>query len=486
MRRRSFLKYTAAAGATSFVFPHTLCAEGKFDDYKALVVLYQAGGNDSLNMFVPVSDDEKRGYAAYAAARDAIRVSNKPLTLPLSDGQVDLSAGNPYNVDGDLKSAYLKGVYRHRGFDIATNGLMPEIAHLIDSGEMAVVLNAGNLIMPSSKEELSSKKRPKPPFLFAHNHQTKLMMNGEAALLDYTGWAGRLFDTWRGVNGDAIYGMNIGIGRNAHLFYGNETTPLIIKPSGPTAYKKIERTIYDNRASLSDTNHFSALYRRLQKHSFAVEERLVDDWNNLSPTFSGTNAYGGSLFEAPSNTLLQQEKTTLADTSLLRDLSAVARLAYIGKQIGLKRQIFFVQDGGYDTHSNQIEQHARKLRGLSLGVGDFTKALKELGMFDEVTLLSVSDFGRSTGSNGDGTDHAWGGSYFVTGGAVRGGQYGDMPDLTLGSEDDLTKKGRLIPTVSMSQYYATVLKWFGVDREMRALLPELENFERKDLGFMKA
>jgi len=102
-----------------------------------------------------------------------------------------------------------------------------------------------------------------------------------------------------------------------------------------------------------------------------------------------------------------------------------------------------------------------------------------------VTTFNISDFGRSTGNNGDGTDHAWGGSYFALGGAIKGGLYGIMPDLTLGSDDDLYSKGRLIPTTSMSQYYATILNWFGVDSTlMDIVLPELKNFETKDLGFM--
>jgi len=106
-------------------------------------------------------------------------------------------------------------------------------------------------------------------------------------------------------------------------------------------------------------------------------------------------------------------------------------------------------------------------------------------MENEVVSFNISDFGRSTGENGDGTDHAWGSNLFVVGDAVKGGVYGSVPNLILGSEDDLTKKGRLIPTISMSQYYATILKWFGVDDMlMKKIVPELKNFDTKDLGFM--
>jgi uncharacterized protein (DUF1501 family) len=120
-----------------------------------------------------------------------------------------------------------------------------------------------------------------------------------------------------------------------------------------------------------------------------------------------------------------------------------------------------------------------------LGIGDFYKALKEKGMEYDVTVITVSDFGRSIGNNGDGTDHAWGSNHLVVGGAVKGGLYGMLPSLILGGDDDLGSKGRLIPTTSMTQYYATVLKWFGVDNSlMPIVLPELSNFSVSDLGFM--
>jgi uncharacterized protein (DUF1501 family) len=280
--------------------------------------------------------------------------------------------------------------------------------------------------------------------------------------------------------------MNIAIKRSEHLFYGNLTTPLVIDSRGPSSYKRIVRNLYDNFLNTQENDKFLRYYNEIKKHSFEMQDTLVDDWENNSPIFSSTNAYNGELFSYPSDDMLDQKNgTSKADTSMLRDLNAVAKLAYIGKNRGLKREIFFVYDGGYDTHSNQKNQHSRKLRGLSLGLGDFYKALKEMGMENNVTVFNISDFGRSSGDNGDGSDHAWGGSYFVLGGSVKGGLYGEMPDLRLGSKDDLTKKGRLIPTTSMSQHYATILKWFGVDEElMDYILPELKNFSQKNLGFM--
>jgi uncharacterized protein (DUF1501 family) len=483
--RRDFLKLSLG-GISTLALPSNLFGgDTSFSDYKALVVIYQSGGNDSLNMFIPSGSDSKSGYSNYANIRDTLRVKDEELSLPMSDDKLDLSGGNPYASNDSLEEGYTKGLYLHDGLDVATNPLMPELADLVNKGKIAIIANCGNLIEPAKKSEFESKVKPLPPFLFAHNHQTKLAMNGEASLLDYTGWAGRLYDNWKDVNGGDIYGMNIAINITEHLFYGDETTPLIISSRGPTSYKNIPRDLYDNLLSLNYSDMYKNLYKNLQQHSFLMQDTIVSDWNDNSPTFTSTNAYGGALFSIPTDAQLSQSTPTYTDTSLLERLHAVARLAYIGKNRGLKRQIFFVEDGGYDTHSNQTQQHARKLRGLSLALGDFYKALEEMEMDSMVTTFNISDFGRSTGNNGDGTDHAWGGSYFAMGSAIKGGLYGVMPDLTLGSDDDLTKKGRLIPTTSMSQYYATILKWFGVDDTlMDIVLPELKNFETKDLGFM--
>jgi len=476
------------AGLSALSLPINLSADESFSDYKALVVIYHGGGNDGINMFIPSSDDKLKGYPNYAKIRDTIRVKDTPLDLPLDgNGILDLSGGNPYGSNSDLMESYTKGFYTHTGLELATNPLMPEIAHLVNQNKIAIVANAGNLIEPATKAEFNAQTKSRPPFLYAHNHQTKLVMRKLVGLLDYTGWAGRLFDNWQDVNGGNIYGINIAIDRAEHLFYGDETTPLSINSGGPPSYKHLDRGIYDNMVAVSQSSAFKKYYQKLQQHSLLMQDILVNDWNNNAPTWTSTNAYGGELFSYPTNTQLEQSSPTYADSEVLRKLKAVAKLAYIGKNRGLKRQIFFVYDGGYDTHSNQTQQHARKLRGLSLGLGDFYKALEEMGMQDMVTTFDISDFGRSTGSNGDGTDHAWGGNYFAMGGAVKGGIYGTLPDLTLGSDDDITHKGRLIPSTSMSQYYGTILKWFGVnDVTMAKVLPELKNFSTQDLGFMRS
>ena len=494
LQRREFLKLSAAVGAYGLLGVENIYADNDSSGYKAIVVLYQAGGNDSLNMFVPSSADTLTGYSNYAAIRDNIKVENNNLPLSVYDnGDLDLSGGNPYADGGDLSKSYTKGFYRHTdssGKDLgyATNATMPELAHLVNKGKVAIVANCGNLIKPVTKAELSADKTLRPPFLFAHNHQTKLALNGVASELNFTGWAGRVADHWSNVNGGSVYGVNIAIRHKSHLFYGEHSSALFIPANGPTTYYNIDSDLnkYTEFMNANRRDIFRNFYNKIRQHSFVYQNTLKEDWDNKAPSFSSKNAYGGNLFSYPSSSTLDQHNGQKTSDEMLGSMEAVAKWIKIGKDNGLKRQIFYVKDGGYDTHHNQVSQHPRRLRGVSMALGDFYKALEEMGMENEVTLMSVSEFGRSTGNNGSGSDHAWGGSYFMLGGAVKGGLYGTLPDLTLGSDDDLTHKGRLIPTTSFTQYYATALKWFGLDNTtLHTILPELSNFSgNEDLGYL--
>jgi len=493
--RRDFLKTLGvsglfATGGVSFLN----ASEGKsFSDYKAIVYIYLGGGNDGINTFLPVSNDPNKGFDNYYNIRNNIRVEKNELSLPVSEGELDLSSGNPYASNNGLMSGYTKGFYKIDGWDLGFNALMPELAHLAGKGKVALFANMGNIIEPATKEELKNQSKPKPPFLFAHNHQTKLALNGEAALLDYTGWAGRVADLWGDIN-SSIYGINIAISSVTHLFEGNNSSSLTIGVNGPDTYRHFEHRSKEESIDIlrsfitqpKDTT-YSNLYARKRDHSIDMQNEIHEDWHNFDKSVwqNKSNAYGGELFSYPSSAQLEQKNPVFADGEMLKRLKAIAKLAKIGKDKGLKRQIFFAYDGGYDTHNNQTMQHSRKLRGLSLALGDFYKALEAMGMENDVLIISSSDFGRSTGNNGDGSDHAWGSNYFALGGAVNGGVYGTLPDLTLGSSDDIAHKGRLIPTTSMTQYYATACKWFGLsDSELDLIFPELKNFEVKDLGFI--
>jgi uncharacterized protein (DUF1501 family) len=166
-------------------------------------------------------------------------------------------------------------------------------------------------------------------------------------------------------------------------------------------------------------------------------------------------------------------------------MKIVARLIGARNTFGVKRQVFFVQLGGFDQHDKLITDHAQRLGLVNEAMSQFQTALAELGVENKVTTFTASDFGRTLSSNGDGSDHGWGGHHFVMGGAVQGGRYyGTAPKISITS-DDQVGQGRLLPSSSVDQYAATLARWFGVSpTEMPAIFPNLANFATPNLGFL--
>ena len=156
-------------------------------------------------------------------------------------------------------------------------------------------------------------------------------------------------------------------------------------------------------------------------------------------------------------------------------------------ELSMSRQIFFVGLGGFDTHDFQLTDHPKLLAEVSSSVKAFFDAMAEIGMNEQVTLFTQSDFARTLTSNGDGSDHAWGGTQMVVGGAVRGGQiYGQYPLLEMGGPLEIGG-GIMIPTMSSDQYAATLASWFGVSHSnLPAVAPNIVNFATPNLGFMVA
>jgi uncharacterized protein (DUF1501 family) len=111
-------------------------------------------------------------------------------------------------------------------------------------------------------------------------------------------------------------------------------------------------------------------------------------------------------------------------------------------------------------------------------------------MENNVTLFTASDFGRTLTSNGEGSDHAWGGNQEVVGGAVAGRKiYGQYPVLYEDNPLDVGR-GRLIPTTSVDLYFAELALWLGVPKSSLPLvLPNIERFyslssTESPLGFL--
>lgn len=194
------------------------------------------------------------------------------------------------------------------------------------------------------------------------------------------------------------------------------------------------------------------------------------------------NSLVGEIAQAPEISTPYPE----GDNELATELKMAAKMISIRENLGMKRQIFFVGLGGWDTHGNQLNDHAERLSKLNDALKSFYETTVELGVSDTVTTFTASEFGRTMSINGDGTDHAWAGHYFVMGDAVKGGEiHGDPLNLTIDGPDDADDTGRFIPKYGVDQYGATLAKWMGMSNsDMNEIFPNLKNFNTNDLGFM--
>jgi len=174
-------------------------------------------------------------------------------------------------------------------------------------------------------------------------------------------------------------------------------------------------------------------------------------------------------------------------TTLGQQLQQVAQIIQVQSDLGMRRQVFFCSVGSFDTHTGELPTLNTLYPELSQALAAFYSATQEIGMAQNVTTFTESDFNRTFQcTSGDGSDHAWGGHHLVLGGAVRGGQiYGKFPAFELGGPDDTDTRGRWIPSTSIDQYGATLCSWFGIpDSAMNSVFPNLANFSTRKLGFL--
>jgi uncharacterized protein (DUF1501 family) len=168
-------------------------------------------------------------------------------------------------------------------------------------------------------------------------------------------------------------------------------------------------------------------------------------------------------------------------------LKQVAQILKVRGNLGLNRQIFFVSQGGYDTHTGQLGQQASLLAELAAAMAAFDNAVQELELDGKVVTFTESEFGRTCQpSTGAGSDHAWGSHQLVMGSALKSADvYGTFPSLALGGPDDITGRGVWLPTASLDQYAATIAAWFGVpEASLPTVFPNLANFSQRTLGFV--
>jgi uncharacterized protein (DUF1501 family) len=458
--RRDFLRNTAcalggvalASSLESFGLVGALAQSGgDASDYRALVCVFLNGGNDCNNTLVSLDQ-----YTGYNNVRNAAGLAiTQASLLPISP-----AGGGSYGLHPS----------------------MPELQTLFGQGRVAVVCNTGPLVEPLTRATYQNGTGKKPLQLFSHSDQVGQWQSAVANNASQTGWGGRLADKAAGLNGAASFPQVVSIAGISLFVTGVVARPLAINDSstslanvlplqmtGADANNSARRTAFDQIRALD--SRFALVKAAADTRSGALTARTA--LQSVSPVIS----------------------TAFPNTTLGRQLLQVARVIKASTDtaagINMKRQIFFCNLGGFDTHSAQLTGQAGLLQQLSQAMGAFYGATVELGLQDKVTAFTLSDFGRTfspsgSGATAVGSDHGWGNHHFVVGGAVQGGRlYGAYPTLALGGPDDADTRGRWIPTTSVEQYAATLASWYGLSAaDSPAVFPLLDRFPTPNLGFM--
>lgn len=417
-------------------------------NYKALVCLMLSGGNDSFNMLIPKGTSE---YNEYSTTR-----SN--LAIP----QHQVLQINPNTADG-------------RVF-----GLHPELKdmqQMFDGGNLAFLANVGTLVEPSTKTEIRNNSVKTPLGLFSHSDQSQQWQTGKPEDRTNVGWGGKIADLVQTMNSNDTISMNISL-RGTNIFQrGNQIMPYTIKNSGSVGINGYGGNGLLNELKTEALN--SILERDYQDIYKNTYKNTVKASNDANIEFQ-TAVDGISEFVTP----------LPEDNNLAEQLRMVAKTIAARDTLGFSRQIFFVEMNGFDNHDELLINHSGNLKEINDALTYFNSVLFELNSNDCVTTFSISDFARTLTSNGNGTDHAWGGNAFVMGGAVNGKEiYGDYPTLALDSDLDL-RNGVLVPTTAADLYMAELALWFGVSpSDLNMVLPNLSNFYNTasgtpPLGFM--
>ena len=458
--RRKFLGQAscAAIGSTTFLStalnlgmintaaarPHII---GNPNDYKAMVCILLAGGADTFNVLVPTESSE---YSAYANTRSSLALSDDP-----GDGEI-----LPLN-------------YSDNGRTFAVHGGMSRVRDLFDAGNLAFLANIGTLIEPiTNSTDFYSGLKKLPLGLYSHNDQIMQWQTSVPQDRSAFGVGGRMADILGDMNSISEISMNISLdGKNRFqsgeqtLEYsiGWDTTPENLGLQGlPSWYSNsgflnlTREQAIDSLASDVYSNIFQKTYGSLMRQSKASIDLFASSLGKGTPL-----------------------NTIFSDTSLSRDLEMMAKVINVHQHMGANRQIFFTTFGGWDHHDNVLGAQAGMLPVLSNALGEFYDALSEMGLQDQVTTFTISDFARTLTSNGNGSDHAWGGNQMIMGGAINGQTiYGDYPSLALGGNDlNLDDRGRILPQTSVDEFYAELALWFGVSpNDLDYILPNLCNF----------
>jgi uncharacterized protein (DUF1501 family) len=471
--RRQFLRTASMASMAGFyVSPFFLelnslaamAQESSGSGYRALVCVYLQGGNDGHGTVIATDPDS---YAAFVSARQGA----PGLAYPLSE-LLPITLNTPQT-----------------GRTFALNPYLTGVQNLFNAGRAAIVANTGTLVVPASKTQIDNNSVTLPDSLFSHFDQTAAWQ----AIASNLGSGERV--GWGGAVADAIEAMNMNSNSmftcistcgNALFLSGQTSFQLNVTSAGPIPIYGLQQPPF---GIPSTNNPLSSVLSAEENNLFAQEYEIVIQRSIQAQAMLATAmapAGVGGVANPPQ--YLDPVTKMLTNNPLATSLQTVARIISGRAALGVNRQIFYVQLGSFDTHNNQAQTHSQLLTQLGAAFEYFDGLMVGMGLSNNVTAFTISDFGRTLTCNSNGTDHGWGSHHFVMGGAVQGqNMYGTYPIVGVDQANDVGE-GRLIPTTAVEQYAGTLAQWFGLsDSQIREVFPNFANFGTSPyLGFMSA
>ena len=407
--------------------------------YRALVCIYLEGGIDGFSLMVPTDSYENQ---VFAEARGNLAIDYAHL--------MELGGGSS---------------------PLAVHSSAAALQPLYDEGRLATIANVGTLIEPTTREQYQHNTVDLPAQLFSHSDQAIQWQQLQGRGRDVTGWGAKAVDYLQNYQ-DKDYLTSISLAGSNYWQTGVTRRPYAMDAGGALQYQGLDASdnwqqprvdAFRYVLDLQRSHVMSKAYADLQKRAMSVTSELGMALQQNSGLFDDT-----------------PEDNPLADK-----LAMVAQLIAAQETLGLRRQIYYVTMSGFDVHDNQNKVQPELFAQLANAMSYFQGKLDMLGQGNNVTTFTASDFGRSLLSNGDGTDHGWGNHLMAMGGAVQGGKiYGTLPSLDVTGPDSI-HHGRILPTLSATQYAATLLNWIGLqEQEVDEVLPTLQNFDTRNLGFL--
>jgi uncharacterized protein (DUF1501 family) len=449
INRRNFLQHAGAVSLAGLGATLAGIRDVQAADYKALVVVFLSGGFDGNNVLIPVDG----AYSDYAKARPV-------LALP-KDSLVTLSGS-------------------HIGHKFALSPANRALARLFEQKRLAVVANAGALVQPTTIDQIRNNTAKLPPFMGSHTEQEQ-WIQGWMGDEDLSGWGGRALDALPAEM--KLRQPLVAMARDYTAVVANSTGLSLADSNGGANW---------GRARLDQADD---MYRQRIEWASRLQSTNTYDYEF---TRSLRAAYLDTVEFAKGQAAGPEPVGMFPDSQIGRDMRYLAKHLPYSKQAGARRQVYLVQDGGYDTHTGQLSTDTNnpgletRLADVSNAISAFDASIQAAGLNNDVITVVMSEFGRTLDpAAGEGSDHAWGNHWFAMGGPVKGGMvYGNtFPTLQTGGPDDASlynpKRGQWIPQFSSDQFMSDIVRWLGLTpAQALAIMPNLANFSAKTIGYL--